>query len=1373
MSDKVIKTNNGTCNSERRATIVSFSREKDEISIQDDNEDSDNELQISLAPYIQTYLSHGSQNFGCCGLCFPVPFERAARKSWWWDPKFDSEILEGQYRKSSFAQIRLRFRYALKYMLILSLIWCVYLITFGIYDKSQKDAFPLGVIFFLFTIFCVIILVFTRSPLYRRYTLPVSIVISLSMCLLSIASVSKSPVLSPASDFAICIEILMLIYTVIPLPLYLCVIMGGLYSFLFEVLGTGFALPVRIFSHICVHLIALHILIMTNVRMRGTFMKVGQSLLVRKQMELEKHLKEKMIHSVMPPKVADWLMEEAKIEDNARHNSGSDINSLFRPFNMSCMKDVSILFADIVGFTRMSSKKSASELVSVLNELFAKFDELCTLNGCEKISTLGDCYYCVSGCPTPRPDHAQCCVEMGLGMIRAIAEFDREKSEDINMRVGVHTGTVLCGIVGRRRFKFDVWSNDVHLANKMESSGKPGRVHISQTTAKFLNDLYILEPGELYNGMETYFIIKRKDVTLSSSAGSTQVTVTSPVVTVNSDPSYETALISQSDSLATAPSRSTKSVSCVHCTVSPFETVSSFNTPTDSRMSPSPPTNKPAGIASRLLGERLSDGGNKATSLPTVFAREMQAATRSRASLLGSGQILTRKQVPQFKYSRLRLNKSDTENGKIHHTYNSPSSGGSASSPVDKSPTLQLEVPKDGLSASQSINSRKDSGIKSTSRRSSIQQQLYIMNGMAHGELLNHRVSGYYTSSQSSLSDSEKGINLLCVSKGRRLPGPLSDSFGACFQKIRKQSDLQLIKCVQDNTKSEKNYFITPPLKRWSLLFKQPDLEKEYRERAHRHTPSGPHKSRTLATARFNTYFDIFVSLFVFTLISLSSFLIFPFSLPWTVIFIIFFCIQLIVFLLCIHSIIRPVLIKRLEPFLKWYPWHAVGGLLVSLPATVVLVNFNQSVVSAETLYRYTCLLFVSIVHYCNFTQLNCWMKSGLASICAIIYLILVTIAVFNNPNIIIENHSITSIPEELPTVTTFTPITTLVPPEPPTNPRIKRQQNPSSFIDTSDISDVHCEKCGKQDITTQYPTMLINSAENTTSSYDSHNLPRSDSFLIEIYIDLFLLVSLVWFLNREFEISYRLSFHGNAVAARDKAKVEAMKDQADWLLNNIIPKHVAEHLKCTARYSEDVKNAGIIFASIVNFGEMYDESYLEGRECLRVLNELVSDFDELLSQPRFSMVEKIKTIGSTFMAASGLNPSQRKDNSNEHLFQLMEFAFALQAAIDNFNAHLLEFNLILRVGYNFGDVMAGVIGNTKLYYDIWGDAVNIASRMDTTGLPGRIQIPVSCVEILSERYNLEHRGTVFVKGKDDMDVYLVNGRKDSSSLQLNTPIDS
>lgn len=182
----------------------------------------------------------------------------------------------------------------------------------------------------------------------------------------------------------------------------------------------------RVLLQLCVHIIGVHIYLMTFVRMRGTFMKVGQSLLVRRQLEMEKQLKEKMIHSVMPPKLASWLMEEQVDPDatlKSHHtlsprnsNAGaSDIKSLFRPFNMSSMDNVSILFADIVGFTRMSSNKGAEELVNILNDLFEKFDELCQMHGCEKISTLGDCYYCVSGCPEPRPDHATCCVEMGLG----------------------------------------------------------------------------------------------------------------------------------------------------------------------------------------------------------------------------------------------------------------------------------------------------------------------------------------------------------------------------------------------------------------------------------------------------------------------------------------------------------------------------------------------------------------------------------------------------------------------------------------------------------------------------------------------------------------------------------------------------------------------------------------------------------------------------------------------------------------------------------------------------------------------------------------------------------------------------------------------
>lgn len=438
-------------------------------------------------------------------------------------------------------------RYALFYILLISLTWLVYFI----YNNTIENAtsiWPNGILGGIF-IFTLLILYLTYTKYYRRYIFVTSLSMAVLLGILSLLLLSLTPSdtygLTLVGHFSLFAEIQLLIYTVIPMPLYACVVLCTLYSIIFELqtyqmkqyqssliinnnnidignnlyfLNIEKSLIIRILMHISIHIIGIHILIMTFVRMRGTFMKVGQSLLVRRQLEMEKQLKEKMIHSVMPPKVADWLMEESERErereDSLKKGSipsnNTDLRSLFRPFNMHSMEDVSILFADIVGFTKMSSNKTAEELVAILNDLFERFDDLCEHHGCEKISTLGDCYYCVSGCPEPRSDHAKCCVEMGLAMIEAIKQFDIERREGVNMRVGVHTGTVLCGIVGTKRFKFDVWSNDVTLANKLESTGKPGRVHLSEKTLSFLDDEYLTEDGDMIKGVKTFFIKSKK-----------------------------------------------------------------------------------------------------------------------------------------------------------------------------------------------------------------------------------------------------------------------------------------------------------------------------------------------------------------------------------------------------------------------------------------------------------------------------------------------------------------------------------------------------------------------------------------------------------------------------------------------------------------------------------------------------------------------------------------------------------------------------------------------------------------------------------------------------------------------------------------------
>lgn len=541
-----------------------------------------------------------------------------------------------------------------------------------------------------------------------------------------------------------------------------------------------------------------------------------------------------------------------------------------------------------------------------------------------------------------------------------------------------------------------------------------------------------------------------------------------------------------------------------------------------------------------------------------------------------------------------------------------------------------------------------------------------------------------------------------------------------------------------------------PPLSSVTLFFKNKEMEKEYRENAHKASEGIGDNPPTLATSRFNTYFDILISALVYTAITISLFLLCKPTVRYTVFSVIATAVQIIAVSLCIRQLLYPntthaTFTQRMFKFFsRWYPWHVCGAVLVGLPIISILLNFTcnsfKSLSNFE--YYYSYLILVGLVHFCNFTQLNCWMKNLLVTLTGVLFICLVVTHISYHRENLGGNGSLAQLSALHPNLA---------------KPLASGRSDPSDGA-----ANVVRDFLG---IDTSTRPALAASASPVTSgeAYARYNERLYNS---EIYLDMVLLLLLVWFLNREFEISYRLCFHGNAVAARDKTRVQSMKNQADYLLHNIIPKYVADQLKTTAKYSQNHKSVGIIFASIVNFNELYDESYLGGKEYLRVLNELIGDFDELLEKPEFANVEKIKTIGSTFMAASGLNPQVREQSEHEytHLFQLLDFAVAMHKVIYDFNRDLLGFKLILRVGYNYGDVTAGVIGATKLYYDIWGDAVNIASRMDSTGVAGRIQFASNCLDVLSERYEFEPRGQVYVKGKDNMDVFLLIGRKENAS---------
>ncbi|XP_029142229.1 adenylate cyclase type 2 [Protobothrops mucrosquamatus] len=281
--------------------------------------------------------------------------------------------------------------------------------------------------------------------------------------------------------------------------------------------------------------------------------------------------------------------------------------------------------------------------------------------------------------------------------------------------------------------------------------------------------------------------------------------------------------------------------------------------------------------------------------------------------------------------------------------------------------------------------------------------------------------------------------------------------------------------------------------------------------------------------------------------------------------------------------------------------------------------------------------------------------------------------------------------------------------------------------------------------------------------------------------VSLFIFFITLLVLSRQNEYYCRLDFLWKNKFKKEREEIETMENLNRLLLENVLPAHVAEHFLARNLKNEDLYHQSydcvcVMFASIPDFKEFYTESDVnkEGLECLRLLNEIIADFDDLLSKPKFSGVEKIKTIGSTYMAATGLSAMPSQEHSPEpdrqymHIGTMVEFAFALGAKLDVINKHSFN-DFKLRVGINHGPVIAGVIGAQKPQYDIWGNTVNVASRMDSTGILDKIQVTEETSNILQTLgYICTCRGIINVKGKGELQTYFVHTEMTKSLSQGN-----